>query len=71
MMNWLYYLLEANLYLALFYGCYHLLFHKETFYTLNRYFLIGSTFLAFALPLLQIGYLHSFFQPEYDDSLPT
>lgn len=67
MMNWLYYLLEANLYLALFYGCYHLLFHKETFYTINRYFLIGATLLAFALPLLQIGYLNSFFQqPEYE-----
>jgi hypothetical protein len=70
MMNWLYYLLEANLYLALFYGCYHLLFHKETFYSINRYFLIGATLLAFALPLLQIGYLNRFFQPEYD-SLPT
>ncbi|SDN40197.1 BlaR1 peptidase M56 [Pedobacter steynii] len=69
-MNWLYYLLEANLYLALFYGCYHLLFHKETFYSINRYFLIGATLLAFALPLLQIGYLNRFFQPEYD-SLPT
>lgn len=67
MMNWLYYLLEANLYLALFYGCYHLLFHKETFYTINRYFLIGATLLAFALPLFQIGYLNSFFQhPEYE-----
>lgn len=71
MMNWLYYLLEANLYLSLFYGCYHLLFHKETFYTLNRYFLIGSTFLAFALPLLQIGYLNSFFQHQEYNSLST
>lgn len=71
MMNWLYYLLEANLYLALFYGCYHLLFHKETFYTINRYFLIGATLLAFALPLLQIGYLHSFFQHQEYDSLTT
>jgi hypothetical protein len=69
MMNWLYYLLEANLYLALFYGCYHLLFHKETFYSINRYFLIGATLLAFALPLLQIGYLNRFFQPEYDPLL--
>lgn len=70
MMNWLYYLLEANLYVALFYGCYHLLFHKETFYSINRYFLIGATLLAFALPLLQIGYLNRFFQPEYD-AMPT
>lgn len=68
MMNWLYYLLEANLYLAIFYGCYRLLFHKETFYTINRYFLIGSTLLAFILPVLQIGYLNHLFQGTGYDS---
>ena len=56
-MNWLYYLLEANLYLAVFYGLYRLMLHKETFYNLNRYYLIFTTLLSFALPLLQVGYL--------------
>ncbi|SHG39895.1 BlaR1 peptidase M56 [Pedobacter caeni] len=70
-MNWLYYLLEANLYLALFYGCYRLLFHKETFYTLNRYFLISSTLLSFVLPLLQIGYLNRFFQDSGAAQIPA
>lgn len=71
MMNWLYYLLEANLYLALFYGCYRLLFHKETFYTLNRYFLISATLLSFVLPLLQIGYLNRFFQDSGSAQIPA
>lgn len=61
MMNWLYYLLEANLYLAVFYGCYRLLLHKETFYVANRFFLILSTLMAFSLPLLKIGYLNQLF----------
>jgi len=55
-MNWLY-VLEANLYIALFYGLYRLFLHRETFYTLNRYYLIGSTTLAFILPLLQVSIL--------------
>lgn len=59
MMNGLYYLLEANLYLAVFYGFYRLFLHKETFYTLNRYFLLSATLVAFVLPLLQFGYLYN------------
>jgi len=64
MMNWLYYLLEANLYLTLFYGFYRLLLHRETFYTLNRYFLISSTLLSFLLPALQFSYLNSIFDSD-------
>ncbi len=58
-MNWLYYLLEANLYLAAFYGFYRLLLHKETFYSLNRYYLIITSIIAFIIPLLQVGYLNN------------
>ncbi|SMD02613.1 BlaR1 peptidase M56 [Pedobacter africanus] len=58
-MNTLYYLLEANIYLAVFYGFYRLFLYRETFYTLNRYYLIATTALAFALPLLQLGYLYN------------
>jgi len=57
MMNWLYYLLEANLYLILFYGFYRVFLHKETFYATNRYFLILSSLTAFIIPLLQLGFL--------------
>ena len=54
-MNWLYYLLEANLYLVLFYGFYRLFLQNETFYNLNRYFLLLSTLLSFTFPVLQVG----------------
>jgi hypothetical protein len=64
-MNWLYYLLEANLYLAVFYGFYRLCLHQETFYTLNRFFLILSAFISFLLPLLKVSSVYSLFsRPE-------
>ncbi|MCX2453481.1 M56 family metallopeptidase [Pedobacter sp. PLR] len=69
MMNWFYYLLEANLYLAVFYGCYRLLLHKETFYSANRFFLILSTLMAFSLPLLQMGYLNQLFETGVDQQV--
>ena len=56
-MNWLYYLLEANLYLAAFYLLYKLLLQNSTFYNSNRYFLICSIVAAFAIPLIQLGFL--------------
>lgn len=56
-MNWLYYLLEANLYLLIFYGFYRLLLQHQTFYNSNRYYLLLSSLTAFVLPILQIGYL--------------
>ncbi len=56
-MNWLYYLLEANLYLTLFYGFYRLFLQNETFYDLNRYFLLLVTIISFVLPVTQIGAL--------------
>ncbi|WP_421942904.1 M56 family metallopeptidase [Pedobacter sp.] len=55
-MNWIYYLLEANLYLTIFYAFYRLLLHKQTFYAANRFYLLCSAVLAFVLPFLQIGF---------------
>lgn len=48
------YILLANLYLAIFYTFYYLFLRKETFFTLNRYFLLTSMVLAFTLPLANI-----------------
>jgi hypothetical protein len=62
-MNWIYYILEANLYLLAFYAFYRLFLMKETFYTLNRYYLISAMLMAFLLPLVQAGFLF--------DLLPT
>jgi len=56
-MSWLYYLLEANLYLAAFYLLYKLLLQNTTFYHTNRYFLVLSIMLAFTIPLMQLGFL--------------
>jgi hypothetical protein len=61
-MNWLY-VLEANIYLTLFYGLYKLFLHQETFYSLNRYYLVCSTALAFILPLLQVSMLGNLKHP--------
>lgn len=56
-MNWLYYLLEANLYLCIFYAVYCLFLNKETHYTLNRVYLLLSCAVSFILPVMQIGWL--------------
>ena len=56
-MNWLHYLLEANLYLVVFYAGYQLFLKNETYYTLNRAYLLLSCIVSFVLPLVQIGIL--------------
>ena len=58
-MNWLHYLLEANIYLAVFYAGYCLFLNRETHYTLNRVYLLLSCILSFVLPVIQIGALKS------------
>ncbi len=67
-MNWLHYLLEANLYLAAFYGFYRLFLHRETFYSLNRGYLIATSIVAFIIPLLQVGYLNNLLNNQQNDS---
>jgi beta-lactamase regulating signal transducer with metallopeptidase domain len=56
MMNWLRYLLEVNLYLTMAYGCYWLLFRKQTFYTANRLYLLLGTVICLMIPLVQVEY---------------
>ena len=56
-MNWLHYLLEANLYLGVFYLCYVLLLKGETHYMLSRAYLLLSCVVSFVLPLIQLGFL--------------
>lgn len=50
-MNWINYLIQVNLFLAVFYGFYWLFLRKETFNTNNRIYLVGSAFFSFAIPL--------------------
>ena len=56
-MSWIYYLLEANFYLAVFYLLYFFIFRKETHYQLNRVYLLISSLLAFVIPVVQLGFL--------------
>ncbi|GAB3896332.1 hypothetical protein GCM10028803_13810 [Larkinella knui] len=48
------YLLKANLFLVLFYGCYWIWLRKHTFFRLNRTYLIVSVLLSLALPLVEL-----------------
>lgn len=68
-MNLLYYLIEANVYLVIFYAFYLLLLKKETFYTLNRYYLLSSSLISFVMPLLQISYLHQWITGQENSPL--
>ncbi|RZL38864.1 MAG: hypothetical protein EOP00_28200, partial [Pedobacter sp.] len=67
-MNWIYYILEANLYLVAFYLMYKLLLAGTTFYNANRYFLICSIVVASTIPLLQVGFLkpQALITPEFE-----
>src|SRR6202000_2024996 len=56
-MNWLHYILEANLYLAVFYTGYYLFLSRETHYTLNRFYLLFGSMVSFILPVVQLGIL--------------
>ncbi len=56
-MNWLHYLLEANIYLGVFYAAYCLFLTKETHYLLNRVYLVFTCIISFILPVLQLGIL--------------
>ncbi len=63
-MNGILYLIQVNLYLIAFYVFYRLLLSKETFFGLNRGYLIGSTLLSFCIPVLQSDWLKDLFAPE-------
>src|SRR5580692_4207322 len=56
-MSWLKYLLEANLYLVAFYALYYIIFRRETWYQLNRIYILTCTVLAFIIPVIQVGIL--------------
>ncbi len=60
-MNWWQYLLLVNLYLVLFYGFYSLLLAKETFFHLNRVYLLSTALLAFFIPLIHSDWVKSLF----------
>ena len=60
-MNWWHYLLLANLYLALFYGFYLLLLRNETYFMLNRIYLVSAAILSFFIPMMQAEWVKNLF----------
>jgi len=60
-MNWWHYLLLVNFYLVLFFGFYALLLRRETFFQLNRVYLVASSLLSFFIPVIQADWVKSLF----------
>jgi TonB family protein len=56
-MSWAHYLLQANIYLLVFYGFYKFLLDKETYFTWNRIYLVAAGILSLSLPLLRMELL--------------
>lgn len=55
------YLLLVNIYLLLFYGFYVLLLRKETFFQLNRLYLVSAALLSFFIPMIQSDWVQHLF----------
>jgi TonB family protein len=60
-MTWWHYLLLVNIYLTLFFGFYALLLRRETFFQLNRIYLVGAALLSFFIPLIQAEWIQNLF----------
>jgi TonB family protein len=60
-MTWWHYLLLVNLYLLLFYGFYALLLRNETFFQLNRAYLVAGALLSFIIPVIQANWIKQLF----------
>jgi len=52
-MTWAHYFLQVNIYLVIFYAFYKLLLDKETFFVMNRIYLIAAGGLSFIIPFLR------------------
>src|SRR5581483_2435488 len=58
-MSELSYILLSNVYICLFGGVYALFFRGQTFFQLNRFYLLGSLLLSFVIPLIQNPWLQT------------
>ena len=63
-MNALMYLLQVNVYLLLFYLLYLALLRNETFFKMNRFYLVGSALLSLAIPLIKLEWVKELFLGE-------
>ncbi|MES2457444.1 MAG: M56 family metallopeptidase [Bacteroidota bacterium] len=63
-MNALIYLLQVNLYLLLFYLFYLAMLRNETFFKMNRFYLVGSAVLSLAIPAMKAEWVKDLFITE-------
>ncbi|KQN38115.1 hypothetical protein ASE92_01340 [Pedobacter sp. Leaf41] len=56
-MSFAHYLLQVNLYLIVFYGFYKLLLDKETYFLLNRVYLVSAGVLSLSIPFIRLEWL--------------
>ncbi len=56
-MSFAHYLLQVNLYLIVFFGFYKLLLDKETYFTLNRIYLVAAGVLSLCIPFIRLEWL--------------
>jgi TonB family protein len=63
-MNWVNYLIQINLYLAVFYAFYQLFLKDETFFNLNRAYLLSASFFSMMIPLARAEWVKSLFITE-------
>ncbi|GGE63234.1 outer membrane transport energization protein TonB [Pedobacter psychrotolerans] len=56
-MSFAHYLLQVNLYLIVFYGFYKLLLDKETYFLLNRIYLVVSGLLSLCIPFIRLEWI--------------
>ncbi|MFD2284761.1 TonB family protein [Pedobacter petrophilus] len=56
-MSFAHYLLQVNLYLIVFYGFYKLLLDKETYFILNRIYLVAAGILSACIPFIRLEWI--------------
>jgi hypothetical protein len=56
-MSWAHYLLQVNIYLTVFYAFYRLLLDKETYFVMNRIYLLSAAVLSLCIPFIQLDWL--------------
>ena len=56
-MSFAHYLLQVNLYLIVFYACYKLLLDKETYFILNRIYLVSAGVLSATIPVIRLEWI--------------
>lgn len=56
-MSWAHYLLQVNIYLTVFYTFYRLLLDKETYFIMNRVYLLSAALLSLGIPFIHLDWL--------------